>query len=78
VCYYRDKQTTNKFQIARVTAEGVSVSEPFALETQWGYEARPAHRPAAASPGGAAGLTLRACRAPQAFVDPAANAVGTW
>jgi len=54
VCYYRDKQTTNKFQIARVTAEGVSVSEPFALETQWGYEARPARRPAAASPDGAA------------------------
>lgn len=41
VCYYRDKQTTNKFQIAKVTAEGVSVSEPFALETQWGYQARP-------------------------------------
>ncbi|KAK9823028.1 hypothetical protein WJX81_000462 [Elliptochloris bilobata] len=51
VCYYRDKQTTNKFQIAKVTAEGVSVSEAFALETQWGY---------------------------QAFVNPAANALGTW
>jgi len=40
VCYYRDKQTTNKFQIAKVTSEGVSVSDPFALETQWGYQVR--------------------------------------
>ena len=40
VCYYRDKQTTNKFQIAKVSGEGVTVSEPFALETQWGYQAR--------------------------------------
>lgn len=37
VCYYRDKQSINKFQIARVTAEGVVVSEPFALETKWDY-----------------------------------------
>ena len=40
MCYYRDKQTTNKFQIAKVTSEGVSVSDPFALETQWGYQVR--------------------------------------
>jgi 20S proteasome subunit beta 7 len=39
VCYYRDKQTTNKFQIAKVTAEGASISEPFALETKWDYKA---------------------------------------
>ena len=39
VCYYRDKQTTNKFQIAKVTKDGTSISEPFALETQWGYKA---------------------------------------
>lgn len=39
VCYYRDKQSINKFQIAKVTREGVTVSEPFALETQWGYKA---------------------------------------
>lgn len=43
VCYYRDKQTTNKFQIAKVTGEGVTVSEPFALETQWGYQVRSYH-----------------------------------
>ena len=39
VCYYRDKQTTNKFQIAKVTKEGTHISEPFALETQWSYKA---------------------------------------
>lgn len=39
VCYYRDKQSINKFQIAKVTKEGVTISEPFALETQWGYKA---------------------------------------
>ena len=39
VCYYRDKQTTNKFQIAKVTKEGTHISEPFALDTQWSYKA---------------------------------------
>ena len=40
VCYYRDKQTINKFQIATVTAtDGVQISDPFALETRWGYAA---------------------------------------
>ncbi|KAK9905094.1 hypothetical protein WJX75_009547 [Coccomyxa subellipsoidea] len=39
VCYYRDKQTTNKFQIAKVTAEGTTISDPFALETKWDYKA---------------------------------------
>lgn len=38
VCYYRDKQTTNKFQIAKVTADGTTISEPFALETKWDYK----------------------------------------
>eukprot|EP00887_Chlorella_sp_A99_P006992 scaffold2.g6992.t1 len=38
VCYYRDKNSINKFQIAKVSAEGVSISEPFALETNWGYK----------------------------------------
>ncbi|KAI7846152.1 hypothetical protein COHA_000322 [Chlorella ohadii] len=37
VCYYRDKNSINKFQLAKVTAEGVTVSEPFALETNWNY-----------------------------------------
>ena len=63
VCYYRDKQSINKFQIAKVTAGAggggggagggvtVSVSEPFALETTWDYSA---------------------------FVNPSAHATGTW
>lgn len=67
VCYYRDKQSINKFQIATVTASTsaaaptaagggkvaaeVEVGEPFALATEWGYGA---------------------------FVHPSAHAVGTW
>jgi 20S proteasome subunit beta 7 len=40
VCYYRDKQSINKFQIAVSTKEGgVQVGEPFALATEWGYGA---------------------------------------
>ena len=46
VCYYRDKQSINKFQIAKVKAVengakkvDISVSEPFALETTWDYAA---------------------------------------
>lgn len=38
VCHYRDKNSINKFQIAKVTAEGVDVSEPFAVETKWDYK----------------------------------------
>lgn len=38
VCYYRDKQSINKFTIAKVTAEGVTISEPFALEMRWDYK----------------------------------------
>lgn len=38
VCYYRDKSTMNKYQIAKITKAGVEVSEPFALETTWNYE----------------------------------------
>lgn len=37
VCYYRDKNSINKFQLAKVTAAGVTISEPFALETKWDY-----------------------------------------
>lgn len=65
VCYYRDKQSINKFQIAVVatttTKEAgsgsggkeveVEIGEPFALATEWGYSA---------------------------FVHPSAHAVGTW
>ena len=37
VCYYRDKNSINKFQKAKVTAEGVTVSDAFALDTKWSY-----------------------------------------
>ena len=40
VCYYRDKQSINKFKLATVTAAGVKITEPFALETEWGYKVR--------------------------------------
>jgi len=39
VCYYRDKNSINKFQVATVTAAGVALSEPFALATEWSLEA---------------------------------------
>ena len=37
VCYYRDKNSINKFQIGKVTAEGVSISEPYSLSTEWNF-----------------------------------------
>ncbi|PRW61006.1 20S proteasome beta type 4 [Chlorella sorokiniana] len=49
VCYYRDKNSINKFQLAKVTAEGVTISEPFALETDWNYKLFA--NPAANAPG---------------------------
>merc|ERR1719478_785086 len=39
VCYYRDKNSINKFKLAKVTAAGVEISEPFALDTEWGFKA---------------------------------------
>ena len=38
MCYYRDKNSINKFQKANVTAEGVTVSDTFALETKWSHK----------------------------------------
>lgn len=38
VCYYRDKQSMNKFTLGKVTAAGVSVSEPFSLDMRWDYK----------------------------------------
>lgn len=38
VCYYRDKQSINKFQIAKVTSAGVTISDPFALDTKWDFK----------------------------------------
>ncbi|KAF5837899.1 20S proteasome beta subunit, type 4 [Dunaliella salina] len=38
VCYYRDKQSINKFTVAKATKDGVTVSEPFSLDTRWDYK----------------------------------------
>jgi len=38
VCYYRDKQSINKFQIAKVTTAGTSISSAFSLDMRWDYE----------------------------------------
>lgn len=37
VLYYRDARTINKIQIARATAEGLDVSKPYELTTQWDH-----------------------------------------
>ena len=44
MCYYRDKNSINKFQIARVTTEGIDICEPFALETNWDLKVRGLHQ----------------------------------
>lgn len=38
VCYYRDKNSINKFQLAKVTSAGVTISEPFALDMKWDHK----------------------------------------
>ena len=38
VLFYRDCRTINRIQIASVTAEGVNVGEPFAVDTKWNYD----------------------------------------
>lgn len=38
VCYYRDKQSINKFQMARVTKQGIDISEAFSLDTNWEFK----------------------------------------
>ena len=37
-CVMRDKSMMNKFQIAKVTAGGLEISEPFQVPMNWGYE----------------------------------------
>ena len=41
VCYYRDKNSINKFQLAKVTAAGVDISGELGLELVVGLERRP-------------------------------------
>ena len=73
VCYYRDKNSINKFQIATVTAEGPKLSEPFALATEWSLKVcigsrAPPRRSAAHA----------RLRAPQAYENPSRTMPGTW
>jgi 20S proteasome subunit beta 7 len=35
VLFYRDCRALNRIQIAKATKEGVLVSEPYTLETDW-------------------------------------------
>jgi 20S proteasome subunit beta 7 len=37
VLYYRDARSINKFQIATITAEGISISESCQLDTSWSF-----------------------------------------
>lgn len=39
VLLYRDRSAINKFQIANITEGGVTISEPYALKTFWGFSA---------------------------------------
>ncbi len=49
VCYYRDKNSINKFQVATITAQGAQISEPFALPTEWSLKAY--QNPSGTTPG---------------------------
>lgn len=49
VLYYRDKNSINKFQVAKVSEAGVEISEPFALDTKWDYKLF--QNPSARAPG---------------------------
>ncbi|CDH51800.1 proteasome endopeptidase complex beta subunit [Lichtheimia corymbifera JMRC:FSU:9682] len=37
VLFYRDARSMNKFQRAKITASGVEVTEPYSVETEWGF-----------------------------------------
>ncbi|KAF9360256.1 Proteasome subunit beta type-7 [Mortierella sp. AD094] len=37
VLFYRDARSMNKFQLAKITAEGVTISEPMSVETEWAF-----------------------------------------
>jgi 20S proteasome subunit beta 7 len=41
VLYYRDARALNKIQLAKVTAKGVEISEPYALTTNWSLGIKP-------------------------------------
>ena len=37
VLFYRDARSLNKIQIAKVDASGLTISEPFSLDTEWSF-----------------------------------------
>ncbi|KAK3810880.1 MAG: nucleophile aminohydrolase [Benniella sp.] len=37
VLFYRDARSMNKFQMAKITATGVTISEPMTVETEWAF-----------------------------------------
>jgi len=39
VLWYRDCRALNKIQIAKITAGGPVISDPYALDTKWDYTA---------------------------------------
>uniref|UniRef100_J3M960 Proteasome subunit beta n=1 Tax=Oryza brachyantha TaxID=4533 RepID=J3M960_ORYBR len=39
VLLYRDRSFINKFQIAKITAEGATIYQPYSLKTHWGFSA---------------------------------------
>lgn len=38
VCFYRDKDSINRFIIATVTKDGVTFDDPIAVPTTWDYK----------------------------------------
>ncbi|RIA04266.1 hypothetical protein BRARA_K01510 [Brassica rapa] len=49
VLLYRDRSAINKLQIAKITEEGITVSQPYSLKTFWEYKAF--HNPTAGAEG---------------------------
>ncbi|KAL4399165.1 Proteasome subunit beta type-7 [Malassezia pachydermatis] len=37
VLFYRDARSLNRFQVAKVTNDGVHISEPYSVSTEWGF-----------------------------------------
>ena len=40
VLFYRDARSINKIQRATVTAAGVEITEPYSVDTEWGFADR--------------------------------------
>ncbi|RIB12092.1 nucleophile aminohydrolase [Gigaspora rosea] len=37
VLFYRDARSLNKFQRAKITAQGVEITQPYSLDTEWSF-----------------------------------------